>query len=553
MSRRSVAIGTLSGAKIFAERKVPRTKMQQTPEPIEVRNFPDLGIKLKIYAPGDLLFLRPKLQAKLTKSVHMDANQLRDYTKIREMFPDLYPSLEFELEVIASAKHYLRELKKLHYNKQIDVQARYASNTFRPENLLNHLPYNEDMPAEVIKERERIVQMYENAGFTYRYFMYYNENSPAAQASLGRIPITPNIFEAGATAFPLHRYAHDWDFVANDVTIRNADYPWVDDQTGTRAPPFSSWNRQNLIRAIEKSGLVVRFGERSGDGKGQKSIGVRRSHVNLPPRKVKSRYASVVGINLENYNMSRDRYNRLGFPTNLYAYIALYRKLFKTLSYIDWEKAVRMNIVPLQKIASMATEFGLNPRLPPLEIVQRIQEISAKRMDMARHIAELVPAQATAVIFQPNSAWLKPVTRYQFADANMILERPYEQFVLVKTLCQNATVSKQEFLRKLEIAGMANMVPPGMDVDPNYSKSDVCDYLSEHIGYKASKFENLFFDCADPDIDMQSIFNTLENMELDGIIKDLDRSTLTKDRLCEVVNNYLRLLLEAKARTIAEL
>lgn len=560
----------------------PRTQVQNDLYEVVETGVPE--IKIYTYS-ADSPHLAQLHSQKILGDVYVRKDKLINYMKIRELYPDLYPSLEFELKLIVGIKErvsmivnyggnsgqrygakYSRLIEacnRLYVSDMLSTLLNYAHSSGEMSSRYGNYGSNNDSIAEATKliETQRlrssentpflrtaewILAQYREAGFTWRYFMFYNEKSTAAQPGLGRIPITPDIFEAGAGSFPLDRYAQDWDFVATGRTIRNSRYPWSDPERGTRAPPFSAWNKYALLQAIVKSGLAVPFPGRGGI-RGKKSVGIARASVNLPP-KPRGQYRDYLSLSLEGYQKSKEEYESGDVHTNLFAYIALYRKLFNTLSYIDWSKAFQLGIVSPSKIYQMGAEFGLDSRMPPQEILSRIQEICTKRTCMAKEIAQLVPHQATAITYQPNSAWVRPVTRYQFADAGMTLTKPYEQFVFIRKVCEDDSIDKEQFLRKMEVAGMANMIPPNTD---EYSKADLCEYLIETVGYQAQKYERLFFSCSDPDINIQSILNTLKTMELDFLVKNMDMQTITKEKLCEAVNNYLNLLLEAKGRDVA--
>ncbi len=488
--------------------------------------------------------------------VYVRKDFLKRYTSIRQQFPDVYPPLDFELNIIHLAKtwlvKYAQELQDSgYYTNLVD-----CSNKLKIELLVFYLQVSTiqydsletyeswlkpETPTLEGKLLYEILELYRNAGYTYRYFMFYNAKSPLVQCSLNTIAITPDIFEAGVGIFPVENYPEQWEKLAKYRTAPEFNNRYDPSDVPVGAAPFTTWTKISIVNAIINSGLTVpvRPGQRRP---GTKNIAVRRASVKLPPLE-RGPYREYMSLNLEN----TDPAVRCKIDDS-WVYITLYRKLMGTLDYINWTNVFMRGLLPDAKLPLLAREYGLGENVSRPELKSRIIEIGTKRSQMAQQIAELLPLQSQAIIYQPNSAWLKPVTRYQFSESGMTLTHPYEQFVFIKELCSNENVDKEVMLRKLEVAGMRLLIPNGLE---EYSKADLCAYLLEHIGRQASQFENLFFACADPDITIQSILNTLRVMELEGITKDLDLETITKDNLCTVINNYLRLLLEAKARSVA--
>lgn len=512
-----------------------------------------------------------------------------DYVEIRRRYPDAYPPMDFEIMITAEAKRRVSEIlslfdefdpstlenpRPLFAGRESFYRKRLISSVNRLdvrellENLLLSHPdrfsmeemmrdkiwkdYSMDHTEERIRERpwevkleqliEWILEQYESAGFTWRYFMFYNANAPSTQASQGLIRITPDIFEAGTGDYEAASYLEQWDTIAKYRTTPLLALSKENPSQRIYAP-FTTWSKESITKAIFDSGLALPV--RDGPIKyGIKNYGIRREMVKLEPLP-RGPFRNYVPINLEGLD-----YKYYNPRENLWVYITVYRKLFNTMNYINWQKVFESGFLVDKRVPLLADEFGLNTRITREELWKRINEITEKRTRIAREIAELVPHRAEEVTYQPNSVWLKPVSRYRFADAGMTLTKPYEQFVFIKMLCEDDSVDKDQLLRKLEVAGMSHLFPG----DPNdYEKHDICDYLIEHIGKDASKYERLFFSCNDPDVNIQSILNTLKTMELESIIKNLDLNTITKDDLCRVINNYLNLLLEAKARNVAEL
>lgn len=545
----------------------------------EIIDSPVPGMKIILWEHGGQIHELTRTQ-KILDDVIIYKGRYENYMAIRQAYPDAYVSLEFDLRILSEVKRVFREIETPLRSaleslslQMADEEGRSSavysslygfytvSNQLNQDELIMHLDMLSDPDFYNIRLRideaslqpitafttrfevfKRWVQAsYEAAGYTWRYFMYYNANSPAVQPSLGKIKLSPNVFEVGVTGFPIAHYPATLEFLDK----KSRGISWTTDNPnflstpedilrgkGDRAPPFTSWTKIDIINAIHDAGLATPTGGHL------KKFGVLRSTAKLGPDaasfpKPFKQYIHV-GIEPEREN----------YVNRSWTYIALYRRLFNTMSYVNWTKAFREGLVGDRDLPKVAEEFGLDPSLPPAELKRRIQEVSEKRVQLSTEIASLIPAQSELILYQPASIWLKPVTRYQFRDAGPVLQNPYEQFVAVTALCQDQSIDTKEFMLKIEAAGMVRMLPPNTE---GLDKTELCDYLLDQINYQADKYERLYFDCNDPDISMQSILNSLDTMELRGIVKDLDLTKIQKVDLCRIINKYLDILMETKA------
>jgi len=500
----------------------------------------------------------------------MTQDDYDNYMSIRVRVPDTYPPFELDVAVIHDVQVFLRPFYQQWVANRAQTMAEEdptnITGTWLRSSLINqpnitrlitaieYLAYNSGKRRHPVERfnnpdvmfdkdvlLEQINQRYKDAGYTWRYFMYYNEKSAAVQVSRGTFGLAPDTFEAGAVSYPISAYEKDLSLIHNVGMNQPCQYPWrANENEGTKAPPFTSWRISDIVAAIEASGLIVDNPYYNG-GQKQKLRGVPRAAVGL--KENPDRLLSLVVVP-----------NYFGYFKNSksFQYMAVYRKLFNTLAYIDWVKVIKANALVDAQIPMVAREFAIEPAKfsDNRALMAEVVRIAEKRADLVKTMVSLIPQQAEVVVYQPMSVWTRPINRFRFNDVGVEISHPYAQYILIKELCADEFVGKDELMLRLKRAGMFALLPPNAET---YEKSDICAYLLEAIEYQARKYENVFSACQDPEIPIRSIINALETMELQGLVKNVDMATITKTQLCQIINNYLNVLLENKAiRVIKE-
>ena len=386
------------------------------------------------------------------------------------------------------------------------------------------------------------------AGFTWHYFMGLNirTRDTRIQAHLGTLDLKPETFEVGASFFD-----------AADIDLgdfkRYGTIRWSDVSELVKPGPFMGWKKIDVMNAIKASGLwdpeVVRNVPR-GLAPG----------ANLWPKGDRTKIVvgalpkADVGIRA---NIMTSPYFS-GFADTPYEnqryYDTLYRMIYDSLQFVDWAMMCANPVfgVPgLKRLGQL--NFGLplsvTGKLAKPELCALLADVSKRRREFSTTLALDLSHQVGAVKFQPNTPWINPPTRAGFIEGANTLTKPYEQLVFVQAICDDDAVDVGMFLKRLSGAGMRQLLPDDVS---KYSKEMICEHLLERIKYQAEKYDFLIIDCKDSAIQKRHIVNTVNQMELGGIFKDVDIGTATKAEICEVVTNYLEVLMEAKALKFAQ-
>jgi hypothetical protein len=137
------------------------------------------------------------------------------------------------------------------------------------------------------------------------------------------------------------------------------------------------------------------------------------------------------------------------------------------------------------------------------------------------------------------------------AEGMMKLDHPYEKVVFVTALCQDDSVNTTELLRRMNNAGLGYLVNDIGGVQ-TMAKKDLCDHIIGGLQFEAEKYEFLFYDCRDAAISKRHILNTLAMMDLTSILANIDVNKASKGDICDIINKYLQVLMEAKGLTLAQ-
>ncbi len=413
--------------------------------------------------------------------------------------------------------------------------------------------------------KEAVDRVYNEAGFHWRYFMYYNDKHPLARIYNGEIPLRPDTFEMGTTLDELLEYEDNMKDLNNHeywrMKTRPLDNPGIARGVDRTIGPFLGWRKETLVEAIRKSGLLKTF-VKPGAGGPVSYEGLLRADLGLisvppPPGNPYWRHPNTDWKYLTGFDDNSARKRDPNAPTkNLHTrrpvfYMTIYRRIFGTLDSLKWDAICSNDLIPLDKLRYLAeTHTGIkfddsNMR----DICTTLLDFTAKRQAMQKQITKDLEHQISAVMYQPNTPWLNPIYSFEFKDAGTAITNAYEQYMYIKALCENQAVDVAGLRFKIGQARMNHLIPGGYE---QATKEQLCEYLLDHLEYQAQKYESIAFDCSDPAIRKRHIINTLNIMEMGQIFQNVDLEKATKEDLCRIVTKYLTTLMEQRAAQLAE-
>jgi hypothetical protein len=477
------------------------------------------------------------------------------------------------LEVIVRRIKSLGPLKTIRYIEQI-----VERNPKFPEGnagmfIHSRLILNQESLTELLhvmtpgwKEAKQAVDnLYNEAGFHWRYFMYYNDNHPLARIYNGEIPLRPDTFEMGTTLDEVLEYEDNMTDLNNHEYWRMKTRPLDDPRKPHAADriiaPFLGWRKEALVNAIRTSGLLKTF-VKPGWGGPASYEGLLRADLGLisvppPPGDPKWKHPNTDWKYITGFDDNSGRNRNPDRPTkNLHTrrpifYMTIYRRIFGTLDSLKWGAICSNDLIPLDKLRYLAeTHTGIKFDDSNMQdICATLLDFTAKRKAMQIQITKDLEHQISAVMYQPNTPWLNPIYGFEFKDGGTAITNSYEQYMYIKALCENEAVDVEGLRLKIARARMNHLIPGGYE---EATKEQICGYLLDHLEYQAQKYESIAFDCSDPAIRKRHIINTLNIMEMGDVFKNVDLEKATKEDLCRIVTKYLAALMEQRALKLAE-
>lgn len=367
-----------------------------------------------------------------------------------------------------------------------------------------------------------IEEFYKSKGLEWHYFIAVNKRDPRVQANLGLLDLTPQNFEIGSAS--LDRAQEALQHLRTRGTIR------VDKHKA----PYVGWTPARLIDAIQQSGLA------EPDGR------ILRSKVGVGH----TSYAAHWQVHVAGLTPMGP-----AWLPKLY-YETLYRKLFDTLSYLDWQTACALPHISTTYLQQLATEaFGLptyeTNKMDRATACAAMAEAAAARREFSKVLKEHLPFQQQAILLQPGSRWVQGATQQTRAQMGEIqITHPYERMVFVRALCEDPQVTTDVVLAKLGTVGMGDLTDR-VDLRGK-TKAEVCEFFMERLMTDAERFEFVLVDCRNPAISKRHIINTLTIMGLGGVFKNIDLATATKAEICAIAERYIQVLMEDRALTLAK-
>lgn len=85
---------------------------------------------------------------------------------------------------------------------------------------------------------------------------------------------------------------------------------------------------------------------------------------------------------------------------------------------------------------------------------------------------------------------------------------------------------------------MRHMIPRDAE---QYEKATLCQYLLDFLYPQATKYDNIYFDCSNPHVEVRHIINALHIMDIADILPK-NANNLSKAEICAIINEYLDIL-----------
>jgi len=361
-------------------------------------------------------------------------------------------------------------------------------------------PPNENLSPELVMD---IVNTYEKAGYVFQYFGFMNIHNPFVQARLGELSLTPKSFEQGVSSklrtYPTSLAAienppnirrripgtHRKRTVPGAVSILTTSQMYGLENSYVSSVAFPGWTKRRLRQAIINSGL----GEVDSNGKmvlpGEKiGIPVGRTYID---HNENTEYFSgnLPGIfNAINPRNPSGRGNARGLPYMPRPYYeAIYRKIFSTPIYINWQEYCNsaqpkdlnnLRFIALDTFGFTVDEINSFPSVSLL--CKLLQEESQRRKSLLRSIAQEAAEIAPALIFQPGSIFVRS-TRSKLIAPTPVQEHTLSAYE-VDQACRDPNVSKGYLVFLAERMGIRNMLPRDLS---QVSKEQICKVLQRYV------------------------------------------------------------------------
>lgn len=378
----------------------------------------------------------------------------------------LEENIKAYIESITRLDLYINKFKNLDlYPNQIHKFLYYVYSHYR----YTSNNYQFALPNETFNIIQPIIEnYYVNIGdYQYHYFCYINPRSPYIHALNGMLKLTPENFElASNTTFNVYydilqklsdiTHSYDVETYLNKLHIPSALY-------GGKIP-FPGWTRDDLIKAIESSGLVI-------DKGGQ--------YASLPIKSLRIPYK-------ENYELPFYREHiawPLGYLLPRSYYETLYRRLFNTTKYVNWEVLCKTKNIDLNVLKFIAiTEFDLDIRevskmnIPEL-CSKLFNEALIKRQILHKIALEAI-SHAPQVIYRPGSVFIKPemIKYFKYEPKE---EKKLKEYEYIINECQNVnSISKRDLMFIVSVLGIRELLPKNIN---DISKEEICRIINRYI------------------------------------------------------------------------
>ena len=477
--------------------------------------------------------------------------------KLQEEFPDVYPPIELEVKFLSTLYEKLYNIVDDNLFREITRDSKESLLRYLISGDYEKLYYVLDLSSPIKEHPElgEIYDLYENFwsdhGYAWHYFMAINEKHDLVKAHLGKLELTPENFEKGSASFNV---ADQLGFdVQHNIKIKKPKSPFIGWVKSDIVDAISKLNfvGKSRIDTIQRYKLLLNANSYGGSQKTadyyQKKIDENKPLWNLYLS------PSAAGIKSNSENMA-------GFSTTKYKsklyYETIYRILFKTLTYIDWGKRCDIKNVSKNDINRLAIEgFAKSPvsiKIDGLsDICQRISPLRIAHTDFVKSLTDVLPFQSDAVKLNPTSNWILENTGSGREQMGLnYIKHPYERMIFIKSICADDNVKHSELVEKFKTVGMGDLMAR-IDVN-QYSKKDLCDYFTEIVDADAKKYEKTFIYCRDDSITKDEIVNIIAIMDLKSVFKKINVETASKSEICNILENFIQILMEEKALALAK-
>ncbi len=514
------------------------------------------------------------LQLNGLQTMHINGAEkfLSRLVRIRELFPDLFPSQELNMGIRqglydqvlrvynqnqSSVKdYYWKILKRLIVAGQgyswgagiytdggagLSINPTLFLETLRPY-LLDGSITNDSRDHQRIERTNaflmrEVKQAYNEAGFESNYFGWVNSRNPLIMAKKGTLPLRPDTFEVGSFfgAYP-ESYNQIIKLLDSNRTVNKWSIDCPNEQERFSSASYLGWKKADLTNAINNSGL-------------RKAVPLK-----IDPTRTRNvvPYTST-GINRKGKVLGLGGW---AYMKPCY-YETIYRKIFNTTSYINWPFLCQNKIISYNTLKTVASrDFGIKGvnKLKYEQLCGMIGEIAQTRTDLTQSLAQAANVNAPSIILQPGSPWVNVSTRTQFKEGSKVTD-PLERYTQIKDICQSVS-TKEELIRYTVNIGIRYLLPRDVPSpeDPNilisgltqYSKEQICEYLLKYLKDQIKKYGSFELDCQNPNIKKRHILNTVDIMGIQNILPP-NYGDLSKGEICQVVSNYVQMLRSTKA------
>ena len=508
-------------------------------------------------------------------------------------FPGLFPSLSLNIKIIKRIysaiyknwENYNEEEGETHYADFLKFMVAYTETVesdlgiwhynreYGPQS--DHYPLPEDVFNQVF---DYMKTAYQSKGFTWFYYGIVNTDNPFFKAKNGDIPLRPDTFEAFSTFVTNpSRYTEIIKVMERQPFHGGGAEQIIKVKSVSGAfSKAAGWKKEDLFAAIKGSGLWKDLTPVLDEMKQPGRVFPHFARARYSP----GRYPKTKGISYRDIGIDRDGFlpglpdgdlitqphlvkgiMTRGGGKRLYMkksyYEALYRRIFSTLHFINWPLFCQRNAMSLETLKEVAEkDYGIDSasmvNASYKDICGELTRISKERFELTDNLAKTLAIEAKygsrGFVMRPGSVWVQPAYREAFAEEEKIIS-DYDQYMKIKEFCEDDSRTKEDLIRMTENIGIRHMLPNDLS---KYEKSDICFYLLDIYLPKAEKYEYIAFDCRNDAISLRHILNTATMMGLGGIFPQ-DVSRMTKADACNIINNYVNILLAAKAPTLAPL
>jgi hypothetical protein len=554
------------------------------------------------YIDGPLRFGIADAQPQMS-FMYVQRNSMQRRLRIRREYPGLYPELEDEFQLALdlytifqqaytqsqnpiffffiaytvfgeafNALNWMRAAMAQNLSIGTNPKLPFADNlVFGKNNYMSVYQYLclEDQPLTMEARTfyqtvlKYVENFYTQRGFTWHYFMAVKDSDPRVQAHFGKVPITPEIFET---------YASDLEHSAEQIAHLKKGGSIVHWTNKNFRPvaPFTGWSRKFLLEAIKTSGLwdpdvqrlvpggIGKSGEMRTCGKIRKPWRGEPGYQGYPQTITVHGGLLRLALGIPVPLIGLPHLPGLVKPTSSTAYYeTIYRMLFNTLSYVNWETVCNYPRITTNFLRQMAKDsfdipVSATAKMPREELCTFLTQQGRARQEFSQTLREHLPFQTGAVKFQPGSRWIQSQTRMTQAQMGEIqITHPYERMVFVQALCEDSTIGSLTVARKARQVGMGDLLDRVSDIE-NVKKSDLCEFLLERLTADAERFGFIIVDCRNPSISKRHIIQTIREMELGGIFRNVDVEKATKAEICAIVESYIQVFMENRALTLAK-